>query len=118
MTNPNPFLSNVRKAVLVAIAIAFCAAPALAADQDFTVHNHTGRTMKALFVSETSKDDWGSDLLGDGSTVADGSDVDIKFDRNETECQWDVRAEFEDGSYGEVRDVDFCTVTDVTFNPG
>jgi hypothetical protein len=35
----------------------------------------------------------------------------------ETECNWDVRGEFDDGTYAEVKNVDFCTVNEVTFNP-
>ena len=108
----------IRKSAMVVAAAAMLlwAIPAFAADQDFTLHNKTGRTMKALFVSPSDKDSWGPDILGE-DTLADGADVSIKFDRNEDECKWDVRGEFEDGTYAEVRDVDFCTVTDVNFNP-
>jgi hypothetical protein len=117
MTTRDKVISIVRNALMIGLVAAFCAAPAMAADQDFTLHNKTGKIMKALFVAPTSTDSWGSDILG-ADVLADGADLSIKFDRNESECKWDVRAEFEDGSYGEVRDVDFCTVTDVTFNPG
>jgi hypothetical protein len=110
-------LSFFRKAVMAGLAIALCAAPAMAGDQDFTLHNHTGKTMKALFVAPSSSDNWGPDILGE-DTLADGADVSVKFDRDESECKWDVRGEFEDGAYAEVKDVDFCTVTDVTFNAG
>lgn len=111
-------LAPFRKMFLVALAAAMflVAIPALAADQDFTLHNHTGRTMKALFVSEVGSDDWGSDILGQ-DTIEDGGDVSVKFDRGEDKCKWDVRGEFEDGSYAEVRDVDFCSVSEVTFTP-
>jgi hypothetical protein len=117
MTNRGSIVSIFRKILMVGLVAALCAAPAMAADQDFTLHNNTGRVMKALFVAPTSTDTWGSDILGE-DTLAAGADLAIKFDRNESECKWDVRAEFEDGSYGEVRDVDFCSVTDVTFNAG
>jgi len=101
---------------LVATGALLWSIPALAADQDFTLHNKTGREMKSLYVSPSEKDSWGPDILGQ-DTLADGADLQIKFDRDESECKWDVRAEFADGSSGEVRDVDFCTVTDVTFHP-
>ena len=52
-----------------------------------------------------------------GAIVKNGQSLDVKFDRNEDQCEWDVRAEFDDNTYAEVRDVDFCTVVDVTFNP-
>ena len=45
-----------------------------------------------------------------------GEDLQIKFDRDEDRCNWDVRSEYKDGSYGEVDNVNFCSVSDVTFH--
>jgi hypothetical protein len=117
MTHRNSIFSALRKALLVAVAVALCSAlPAKAADQDFTLNNRTGHTLKALFVSPVGQDSWGSDILGQ-DVLENGESVDVKFDRGEDQCNWDVRGEFEDGSYAEVRDVDFCTVSVVNFNP-
>ena len=117
MNNRSSIFSALRKAVVVAIAVSlFAALPAKAADQDFTLNNHTGRIMKALFVSPVGQDSWGSDIMG-SDVLADGASVDVKFERNEDQCNWDVRGEFEDGAFAEVRDVDFCTVSVVNFNP-
>jgi hypothetical protein len=103
-----------RTFLIAALAIVMCAAPVLA-DDSFTLHNHTGRAMKALYVAPSSSDNWGPDILGE--EVADGQDVKVSWTHGETECNWDVRGEFDDGTYAEVKDVDFCTVNDVTFNP-
>jgi hypothetical protein len=118
MTNRNSMFSSAKKALLLAVAVALCTAlPArAAADQDFTLNNHTGKIMKALFVSPVGTDSWGSDIMG-SDVLADGASVDVKFERNEDQCNWDVRGEFEDGAYAEVRNVDFCTVSTVNFNP-
>jgi len=111
-------MNSLRKALLGATAAAMLsfAIPAMAADQDFTLHNHSGHEIKALYVSPTSEDHWGPNILGE--SVADGGEVAVKFDREETECKWDVRVEFEDGTDGEVHDVDFCSVADVDVTSG
>jgi hypothetical protein len=103
-----------RSLLIAALAIVMSVAPALA-DDSFVLHNHTGRSMKALYVGPSSSDSWGPDILN--GEAADGSDVKVSWTHGETECNWDVRGEFDDGTYAEVRDVDFCTVNDVTFNP-
>jgi hypothetical protein len=100
--------------LIAALAVVISVAPAYA-DDSFTLHNNTGRTMKALFVSATSTDDWGPDILS--GSVDSGADVKVSWTHGETECNWDVRGEFEDGTYAEVKDVDFCTVNEVTFTP-
>jgi hypothetical protein len=103
----------VRSLLVAALAIVVSTAPVLA-DDSFTLHNHTGRTMKALFVAPSDSDSWGPDILN--QNVADGADVKVSWTHGETACNWDVRGEFEDGTYAEVKNVDFCTVDDVTFN--
>jgi hypothetical protein len=102
--------------ILAAVAVVLCVAPAMASQQDFSLHNHTGRTIEQLFVRPAGTNSWGEDILGSSAVRVAGS-VDVSFDRDEDQCKWDVRAGFGDGSYAEVSDVDFCIVSDVTFNP-
>lgn len=107
----------IRRTVFAAAAmLALCAAPAFAAQQDFTLHNKSGHEIKSLYVSPSSEDKWGPDILGQ-DTLAAGSDLKIEFDRNESECKWDVKVEFNDGSSAEEHDIDFCSVADVDVNP-
>ena len=94
----------------------FAGAPAFAADQDFTLHNHTARTIKSLYVSPTGADRWSDDILGQ-DILDNHTDLEVKFDRTGDGCDWDVRVEFADGSSREVQAVDFCAVSDVTFGP-
>jgi hypothetical protein len=107
-----------RSVALSATALlAFVAgASALAADQDFTLHNHTQRIMKSLNVSPAGTDRWSEDILG--QDILDGhTDLEVKFARSRSECEWDVRAEFRDGSTAQVRDVNLCADDKVTFGP-
>ena len=107
---------SIRSSLLTAAAlVAMCAAPAMAGQQDFTLHNKSGHEIKSLYVSPSSEDKWGSDILGQ-DTLANGEDLKIEFDRGESECKWDVKVEFDDGTSAEENDIDFCTVADVTVN--
>ena len=45
---------------------------------DFTLVNKTGLTIVELYVSPTSDDSWGDDILGQ-DVLKDGEDVDITF---------------------------------------
>ncbi len=104
------------KAMTVAVAAALLfAIPALAGDQDFSLHNNTSKTMKSLYVSPHSSDDWGDDILGQDELDA-GQSVNVKFPRDEDKCHWDVKGEFEGGGTAEVDDVDFCSVSEVNFH--
>ncbi len=106
--------SVVRTVLIAALALVITFAPAYA-DDSFTLHNHTGRTMHKLYVAQSDSDKWGPDILT--ADVPDGEDVKVSWTHGETECNWDVRGEFEDGTYAEVKNVDFCTVDEVTFTP-
>jgi hypothetical protein len=109
---------NIRLGKSLAVAVAatlLFAIPAVAGDQDFTLHNNTSKTLKELYVSPHSSDDWGDDILGE-DTLESGKSVDVKFPRAEDKCHWDVKGEFEGGATAEVDDVDFCSVSEVNFH--
>ena len=104
--------SLVRPFLIAALAIAICVAPALA--DSFALHNKTSHEMTELYVSPTSKDTWGPNVL-DG-TIPAGQDGTFTWSKNASdECNWDVKGVFADGSHAEVDNVDFCTVNSVTF---
>ncbi len=52
--------------------VALCALPAAAARQHFERHNHSGHVIKSLY----------------------GDSVKVEFDREEDECNWDVKVDF------------------------
>jgi len=112
-------MTRCRSVALTATAVfAFAAvAPAFAADQDFTLHNHTRHKITSLFVSPTGEDQWSGDILGQ-DILDDHTDLNVKFPREKGDCKWDVRAEFADGSAAQVRSVDFCAVSDVVIGDG
>lgn len=101
-------------AVMATALLAMGVSPAVATDQNFTLHNHTERTMKSLYVSPSGVGDWSEDILGQ-DILDDHTDLEVRFDRVTSQCEWDVRAVFADGSSEQVHDVDFCAVSEVTF---
>lgn len=96
-------------AALMASAVATAA---FAAQQDFTVTNHTGQTVMTLNVSPSNEAQWGPDLLG-SSVLANGQSAGISFDRDEDRCQWDIRVTYEDGDTGDWRGIDLCETAEV-----
>lgn len=103
-----------RAAVLTSAMLALGVSPAFGTDQNFTLHNHTERTIKSLYVSPTGARQWSDDILGQ-DILDDHTDLLVKFDRGSSQCDWDVRVAFKDGTTEQVSDVDFCAVSDVTF---
>ena len=103
-----------RAAVLASAILALGVSPAFGTDRDFTLHNHTHRTIKSLAVSPTGEERWSADILGQ-DILDDHTDLVVKFYAGESQCDWDVRVEFEDGTSEQVHDVDLCADSDVTF---
>ncbi len=83
-----------------AVAVALCgmlmAGVAFGGQQDFTVVNKTGVIIAALYVSPTSANEWGEDILGVDTLAVDGT-CDITFDPGEETALWDLRIEDADG---------------------
>lgn len=92
------------------------ATAAYAAPQDFTIHNQTGQAVLTLNVSPSDSNQWGPDILG-VDILADGESADVSFDRDEEQCEWDIRVTYEDGDTGDWRGIDLCSTTDVNLTP-
>lgn len=99
-------------AVFAAVLSLFAASPALAADRDFTLHNHSAHIIKSLAVSPTGENRWSDDILGQ-DILDDHTDLVVKFPREDAACKWDVRVEFRNGTTAQVRNVDLCSGDDV-----
>lgn len=88
-------------------------APALAADQDFTLHNRTGVEIHGLFISAHDTDNWEEDVLGK-DTLATDDDLDIKFSPKEEAEMWDIKIVDKDGSSVVFENLKLTEITDVT----
>jgi hypothetical protein len=79
------------------------------ARQNFSVVNRTGHTVNILNVSPTSEDEWGPDILG-SEVLRAGQTAAVTFDRAETQCNYDIRATYDDGDTTDMRGVNLCQV--------
>ncbi len=112
--------NTVAPAAPVENATASEAAPAAAAtgaQQDFTLVNNTGHTVMTLNVSPSDSDQWGPDILGQ-DVLANGQSATISFERGQDQCNWDVRATYDDGDTTDQRGVNLCEIATVTLTAG
>jgi hypothetical protein len=79
------------------------------ARQNFSVVNATGHIVATLNVSPTSESEWGPDILGQ-DVLQPGQTAAVVFDRAETQCNYDVRATYDDGDTTDMRNVNLCQV--------
>jgi hypothetical protein len=107
---------TMRNRILGALCAFAIAAPAFAqeAKQDFTLVNRTGYELNAVYVSPGNADDWGDDVMG-RDTLANGSTVDIHFNRASRTCTWDLKVVYTvDDSSAVWHDIDLCSVSKIT----
>ncbi len=92
------------------------AAGADATNQNFTIRNRTGQAIQELYVSAVSTDEWEEDVLGQ-DTLPNGESVNVRFERAETQCNWDLRVVFEGGQALEERNVNLCQTGEIEIAP-
>ena len=97
-----------------ALLVSAMSTAAFAAQQDFTVTNHTGHTIVTLNVSPNNDSRWGPDILG-REVLGNNEQTEITFDRNEDQCSWDIKVTYDDGTNNDLRAVNLCETTEVEF---
>jgi|SRR2546423_4827908 len=83
------------------------------AAQDFTLVNKTGVEIHKVYISPHDKDDWEEDILGK-DTLPNGETVDIKFHRNESAENWDLRIEDSKGNAIEWENLNLLKISKLT----
>ena len=109
-----------RMAVFASLAVATASftAPALAQDakQNFQLVNRTGYELKEVYVGPTTSDDWGDDILGQG-TLENGKAVNIRFSPKVKTCNWDLKVVYTvDSSNAVWKNIDLCSVDKITIH--
>ncbi|MEB3233416.1 MAG: hypothetical protein VKJ64_20580 [Leptolyngbyaceae bacterium] len=104
------FSFNSLAASLLSIPIAIASSSAvLAAKQGFQVQNNTSVDLHYLYVSESSLDNWGDDVLGAQEVLPPGNYIDIIFNNPDPNvCIYDFRGEFADGDVVEEWQFNVC----------
>ena len=101
------------KTTLAAVAALMLAgAPVVASAQvtepvTFTLHNETEHDLVSLYISVVSTNDWEEDIFGDG-VLESGDSVEVTIDDDLEDCEYDLKAEFSDGSELVLDSEDFC----------
>ncbi|HEX6715716.1 MAG TPA: hypothetical protein VF088_01320 [Pyrinomonadaceae bacterium] len=80
---------------------------------NFTVNNFTGTSFRALYLSPSFASSWQENVLA-GCELKDGDALDIKFDPNDRNVEWDMRIEGIDGHYAEWKKLKLAGVSEIT----
>jgi hypothetical protein len=89
--------------------------PAVAGEQDFTLHNQTGVEIHALHIAPHSSDEWGEDVLGKDA-LENGESLDIKFHRSEKAEHWDLKIEDKAGNSLTWENLNLLEISEVTLH--
>jgi len=107
----------IKSFILIAgIAVAaLTSAPVNAAQDknlDFKLINSTGVGIDKVFLSPTSSEHWGEDVMG-RDTLPSGESVDIKFHSSETDCKWDLKVADAGGASITWTGLDLCSTESI-----
>lgn len=89
-----------------AMAFAIGASAGTTEPVHFTIDNSTDSTMTSLHLSTPSSNSWEENILDE--EVGGGESVDVTIDDDLDGCNYDIRADFDDGTNIDVRNVNFC----------
>ncbi len=86
---------------------------ALADMRDFNINNVSDYVLTHAYVSASSADTWGADILGK-DVLNPGETWQVGFDSGDTPtCIWDLKVVTVEGIEVKFPSVDLCTVTNV-----
>ena len=80
---------------------------------DFTLINQTGLTIVELYLSPTTEDTWGDDVLG-LDVLEDEKKVDIAFSPKARTCNWDLKIVDEDDDEVVWEKLNLCEAVEIT----
>ncbi len=102
-----------RIALAAALTAGLAGLAQAASDQDFTLVNRTGFEIDQLFVSPSSSNSWGGDVLG-RDVLVNGASTDVIFPEGTRPCNWDLKVVYSDGGAANWGNVNLCSISKVT----
>lgn len=114
--------STSRNAIIGAVAFATASmvtAGAVMADRYsrlITFINDYPSSLMYLYATNTDDSNWGKDHLGE-YIVKPGWSIDIDLDDFSGACDFDIRAEFEDGYVLEEWNINVCEISEYKYEP-
>ena len=104
------------KLFLAAAAFVVASAmPAMAEDLAFTLTNQSSSGVIGFYVSHTGTNAWEENLI-EGGVLPAGNEIEIEISDGRDVCEYDIKAEFEDGSSHEDYDLNLCDTGSYTFS--
>jgi hypothetical protein len=103
----------IAKSAAVAGALFLMHGAALAGQQDFTIVNKTGYSLKHIYVSESNNNSWDEDILG-RDVLNDGESFDVAFGKAEKTCNWDMKVAYDDGETAVWQGLNLCQISKLT----
>ncbi|CAN5423876.1 hypothetical protein BH10PSE1_BH10PSE1_08290 [soil metagenome] len=102
----------IKTTMAAAAALLLVGAPMAASAQttepvSFTLNNQTDHVLVALYISVVSTNDWEEDIFGDGVLGA-GESVEVTIADDLPDCEYDLKAVFEDGDEAILGSENFC----------
>ena len=104
--------------LLLALLVVSSVSVAFAGRQDFTLKNETGKTIISFWVSPAKDNKWDAevDKVTPWKDLLTGESCNVTFNpnKNKNEEDWDIRADFEDGTSIEWNDFDLFKTYTIT----
>ncbi len=104
-------LTSTLRLTLAAVTLAASTLSAAAVDRHLRIHNDTGVTLYRFYSTNSGSKHWGNDVMG-RSTLNSGASMRLNFDNPDGYCEFDFKAEFEDGTVLQRARVNVCTTGD------
>lgn len=95
------------------LALSLASAPAFAEDLELTLTNDTESVLAEFYASPADVGEWEEDILGE-DVLGSGESVDITIADGRTQCEYDLRFVFDDGSETIVEAEDICETESFT----
>lgn len=102
-----PFLTAMAVSAFVLPVLSLNAKSALAEDLTFSLTNGTEMSLQEFYTSPSDVNNWEEDVLGSGTLESGGTDQ-VTIADGRTQCVYDIRGVFDDGTTVEHQAVDFC----------
>ncbi|MEJ0025266.1 MAG: hypothetical protein WDN01_04475 [Rhizomicrobium sp.] len=83
--------------------------------QNFNLVNNTGYTIKEVYVSPVSTNNWEEDVLGQ-DTLDDGQSVLIRFPHHAGGCNWDLKVVYDDDTDAHWENFNLCTISEISIS--
>ncbi|MFL9839981.1 hypothetical protein ABS767_03300 [Sphingomonas sp. ST-64] len=99
------------------MAAMLVAVPALAEPWDFVLVNETGKPIKLIEIAPTGSTDWKAGFEEEGRRepiLKPAARTTVRLDRPSSQCRYDVRASYEDGTTEVFSSANICDNSYVT----